>query len=499
MFKSLMSKLRGWMQRMGLTKTINSVSEFREVPNQDEHMALIEKWKSLYKGYLAGKDWHDVEYTTVNGPKKRRMLSLNMPKVLSQEMATLIFNERCEINIDNDELAENIKNVLDGNKFNKHFQDYLEYQFALGGTVIKPYFENDEIKLSFVTPDCFIPVAWDNKGIYEAIFTNQTRKGKKVYTHLEWHLREGDEYVVKNELYVSENGEELGKRIPLGDLYPDMDEEVRMKNIKRSLFVYFMPNTANHIDMYSPLGVPIYSHALDTLKSLDVAYDSFEREFRLGKRRIIIPATAVRSVIDEHGVLQRYFDADDEVYQALATGDMDDSKIQDNTVELRVEEHIAAINAMLNFLSMQTGFSSGSFAFDGKSMKTATEVVSENSKTFRTKQSHETIVEEGLIELVEVILDLAELYEKFSRPSGEYGVTVTFDDSIAQDRTTDINEQALLLSMGTTTKKLAIMKIHGVTEKEALEILEEIRKEELRGSPEYGEIEKEVSLFGEEE
>ncbi|WP_445683653.1 phage portal protein [Sporosarcina sp. FSL K6-3457] len=482
---------------MGITKTINSVSDFREVPNNDKFYTLIEQWKALYQGYYS--EWHDVNYQTVNGRKKRRMSSLNMPKVLSQEMATLIFNERCEINIDDDDLAENIKNVLSENKFSKHFQDYLEFQFALGGMVIKPYFGDDEIKLSFVTPDCFIPVSWDNKGIFEAIFTNQTRKGKKVYTHLEWHLREGDEYVVKNELYVSENGEELGKKIPLSTLYPKMDEEARMKNIKRSLFVYFMPNTANHIDMHSPLGVPIYSHALDTLKSIDVAYDSFEREFRLGKRRIIIPATAVRSVIDEHGVLQRYFDADDEVYQAMATGDMDDSKIQDNTVELRVDEHVAAINALLNFLSMQTGFSSGSFAFDGKSMKTATEVVSENSKTFRTKQSHETIVEEGLVELVEVIVQLAELYDVFSRPSGKYEVTVAFDDSIAEDAAGEINKQAQMVASELNSKKRAIMKIHKISEEEAEKILQEIFAEARRGSPMREEIEQEVSLFGERE
>jgi len=497
MFKSIISKIKAAMQRMGLVKTVKSLSDIKSIPIDDKFYQMIEMWKALYQGYFS--EWHDLQYTTINGPKKRRMTTLIMPKVLSQEMATLIFNERCEINIDDKDLAKNIEGVLKDNKFNKHFQDYLEYQFALGGMVIKPYFQDGEIKLSYVTPDCFIPVAWDNKGIFEAVFTNQTRKGQKVYTHLEWHLREADEYVVKNELYVSENATELGKKVPLNTLYPALEEEARVSGIKRSLFVYFSPNTANHIDMSSPLGVPIFSHALDTLKTLDVAYDSFEREFRLGKRRIIVPATAVKTVIDEHGIPQRYFDANDEVYEAMQIGGMDDGKIIDNTVELRVEEHVAAINALLNLLSMQTGFSSGSFAFDGKSMKTATEVVSENSKTFRTKQSHEVIVEEGLIELVEVIVQLAELYDVFSRPKGKYGVTVTFDDSIAQDRTTDINEQAMLLSMGTTSKKKAIMKIHGVTEKEALEILVEIWNEERRSSPEREEIEKEVSFFGERE
>lgn len=497
MFKSALSTVRGWFQKMGLVKKIKNVSEIKSIPVDDTFYQNIDMWKALYQGYYG--DWHDIHYQTVNGRKKRRMASLNMPKVLSQEMATLIFNERCEINISNKGLADNIQTVFDENKFVKHFQDYLEFQFALGGMVIKPYFEDDEIKLSFVTPDCFIPVAWDNKGIFEAVFTNQTRKGQKVYTHLEWHIREGEEYVVKNELYISENAAELGKKVALSELYPEMDEEVRMKNIKRSLFVYFSPNTANHIDMHSPLGVPIYSHALDTLKSLDVAYDSFEREFRLGKRRIIIPATAVRSVIDEHGQLQRYFDADDEVYQALSVGDMDDTKIHDNTVELRVEEHIAAINALLNILSMQTGFSSGSFAFDGKSMKTATEVVSENSKTFRTKQSHENIIEAGLSELVEVIVQLAELYDIFSRPKGGYEVTVTFDDSIAQDRTADINEQILLVTGGLTSRKKAIMKVHGLSEEEAILLLQEIIQEERRQAPELQEMKQESVLFGDRE
>ncbi|PIC65346.1 portal protein [Sporosarcina sp. P13] len=497
MFKTIISKVKAVMQRMGLVKTVKSLSDIKSIPIDDSFYLMIEQWKALYQGYFS--EWHDLQYRTIDGLKKRRMATLNMPKVLSQEMATLIFNERCEINIDDEGLASNIDDVLKNNKFNKHFQDYLEYQFALGGMVIKPYFQDGEIKLSFVTPDCFIPVAWDNKGIFEAVFTNQTRKGQKVYTHLEWHLRESDEYVIKNELYVSENATELGKKIPLSELYPALEEEARVSGIKRSLFVYFSPNTANQIDMSSPLGVPIYSHALDTLKSLDVAYDSFEREFRLGKRRIIVPASAVRSVINEHGQLQRYFDSNDEVYEAMNLGDMDNEKIHDNTVELRVEEHISAINALLNLLSMQTGFSSGSFAFDGKSMKTATEVVSENSKTFRTKQSHEVIVEAGLVELVEVIVQLAELYDVFSRPKGKYGVTVTFDDSIAQDRTADINEQVMLLASGITSKKLAIMKIHGVTEKEALEILLEIWNEERRSSPELEEVEKEVSFFGQRE
>lgn len=59
-------------------------------------------------------------------------------------------------------------------------------------------------------------------------------------------------------------------------------------------------------------------------------------------------------------------------------GTMDENKIQDISVELCVDEHIAAINTFLNIFAMQTGFSAGTFSFDAKGgLKIATELVSE--------------------------------------------------------------------------------------------------------------------------
>src|SRR5690625_7139653 len=98
---------------------------------------LIEMWKSLYKGYYA--EWHDIKYHTIDGPKSRRMDTINLAKTASNEMASLVFNERCEISIGDDDnpTAEFVDGVLARNKFNKKFQDYLEYSFAMGGMVIK--------------------------------------------------------------------------------------------------------------------------------------------------------------------------------------------------------------------------------------------------------------------------------------------------------------------------------------------------------------------------
>ncbi|MBM6648984.1 phage portal protein [Bacillus sp. RIT 809] len=486
MFKRLISGIRQVLYKMGLIRGIKKISDKKEIPINEESYKHIDMWKALYSGHY--DDWHNVKYHTIEGQKTRKMASLNMAKVVSQEMAALIFNEKCSINISDDVLSENIKSVLDDNNFIKEFQRYLEYTFALGGMVIKVYWDNG-IKLSYVTADCFIPIAWDNKHITEGVFVNEVSKGDKKYTLLEWHLVENNEYVIRNELYESKNQGDLGVKVSLSTLYPDLEEEVWIKDISRPLFVYFKPNTANNLDLSSPLGISLYANALSTLKSLDIAFDSFQREFVLGKKRIVVPASAIRTVIDpQSGIPQRYFDATDEVYEAM---NFDDGakQIQDVSVDLRVEEHTAAINALLNYVSIQVGFSAGAFSFDGQGVKTATEVVSENSKTFRTKQSHETIIEDGIRDLVDIIIEIAALYDEFES-TDEYEVTVTFDDSIAEDQTAEINKQILLVTNNLTSKKKAIMKIHGVSEEEAVQMLEEITEENRMALPEN------VDFFG---
>lgn len=481
MFKNIISKIRQVMYSMGLMGGIKKVTDRKEVMASDSFYEQIRFWKSLYKGFH--KDWHEIGYETINGHKTRKMETLGMPKVISQEMANLVFNEKCDISIDDGEgeFHENIKNVLDSNAFYQNFQDYLEYMFALGGKVIKTIVTKDKkIKLAYVSAESFVPIADDGRTITEGVFIAETHKGDFKYTQLEWHTWEQGIYVVRNELYRADKGkDELGVKVPLDILpqYAGLEEEIGVAGLTRPMFVYFRPNIANNIEMDSKMGISLYANAVDTLHSLDTAFDSFHREFRLGKKRIMVPDTAIRVVIDSNGNQRRYFDADDEVYQAMAFGDDGDDLIKDMTLEIRVEEHVAAINALLEVLAMQTGFSPGTFTFDSQGLKTATEVISENSKTYKTRASHITLIEEGLKDLVETISEVAALYGIFTAPD-EFDMKVNFDDSIAEDRTTNATYWITLVGAGLASKLQAIQKVQKVTEDEALTILRQIMSED---------------------
>lgn len=249
---------------------------------------------------------------------------------------------------------------------------------------------------------------------------------------------------------------------------------------------YYRTAVANNIDDNSPLGVSIYANAMSTLKALDICYDSFIREFRLGKKRIIVPAQCVRTVVDpDTGEMRRYFDASDEAYEALSTDNPDALKIQDNSVELRIDEHERAINAFLSILCLQVGFSAGTFTFDrAQGLKTATEVISENSKTYKTIKAQQLQIKLAVSRIVDAIIQIASLYDlqwngqsvRALAASG-WETKVVFDDSILQDRQTNINEGILLTTNGLMSKKRFLMEKLGYTEEEAVAELEEIANE----------------------
>jgi A118 family predicted phage portal protein len=344
--------------------------------------------------------------------------------------------------------------------------------------------------------DQFVPTQWDNASVSGGIFVTRQARGGWYYTLLEWHEWDGTTYVIRNELYRSEikkdeqgNDQDiLGFRYPLSALYPYMDEEVTVE-VEKSLFTYFRPPDANNIDDNSPLGISIYANAMDTLHAIDICFDSFVREFRLGKKRIIVPARMIRTVVDPvTGQQVRYFDATDETYEALSTDDPDSLKIQDNSVSLRVEEHVAALNAFLNIFCLQVGLSAGTFSFDVHGgLKTATEVVSENSKTYKTVKNYQAQIEPAIKDLVDAIIEVASLYEvtwqgKSVRDlaAGGYEVKVTLDDGITQDRQTNINEGITLVGAGLLSKYTFLTDPkygQNLTEEDALAELQRIKDE----------------------
>ena len=515
----------------GIAREFKSIFELGGVPSFQQFYNLgIFLWKWLWKGFY--KPWHFIPAPTIADPNAHRELyRLNMAKALSAEMAGLVWGEECSVDVsiegweseDTDPLNEFVQSVLRKNAFNEKMQEDIEEGLALGGSALKVWCESkhDEngneipetrkLMIGYAMADQFIPTSWDNAKVTEGVFVSRIAKGGYYYTRLEWHKWNGLTYVITNELYRSEiqkgaNPEEtqdiLGVRYPLSEIYPYLEEETVIP-VEESLFTYWRTPIANNLDDNSPLGMSIYGNAMETLHALDICYDSFVREFRLGKKRIIVPARAVRSVVDpKTGKLCRYFDASDETYEALASDTPDDLKVTDNSVSLRVEEHVSAINAFLSILCMQVGFSAGTFSFDEHTgLKTATEVVSENSKTYKTIKTVQNQIRPAIEHLIRNIIDVAILYEMTddngtpieTLAAGGYNVNITFDDGVTQDRQTNINEGVMLVGAGLLSKYTFMTDPkygQGLTPEDAEKELQRIKDEGT------GNINNSLDLFG---
>ena len=429
----------------------------------------IAKWRDVYENR---PEWKTTKKGGLFSHGDRQLLRLNMAKVLCDSFSALTFAEQCEITLDNKEYQQYIDNALNSNGFWKQLPELLCSAYALGGCVLKCYLEGGEPKIDYIIADRFIPVKWDGRGISEGIFISTTSRGKDFFHLLEYNGGGKSEF----KLFKSTDKNTLGNEVELSTLYPELTPTVEYPD-QTPMFAYFKPFVSNNEEYDAPLGMSVYANSLDTLKSLDTIFDSFLREFVLGKKRIIVPSSCIRTIVDpETGAAIRYFDSDDEAFVALKNESEKDVKITDNTTELRVEHHVSAINAYLNILCMQTGLSAGTFSFDvQQGMKTATEIISQESKTARTVKNHKNLLTEAIEGVVHALVVLGRM--SGALPEQEYSVTVGWNDNIIIDDNTLIDNNIKLVSAGLKSKVKAIMEVQKCDEETAKLELERIARE----------------------
>ena len=107
-------------------------------------------------------------------------------------------------------------------------------------------------------------------------------------------------------------------------------------------------------------------------------------------------------------------------------------------------------------------------------MKTATEVISENSKTFKLKQSFENQIKCGVLDLLETIREIGGLYG-INTSTEEY--SMIFNDAVIEDRNSKTNYWLQRYSQGTATLNTVLEELDGMTEEEAEEEAQKIKEQ----------------------
>jgi len=442
----------------------------------------IANWKEWYMGNVATFHYYNLKLAS-GLTKKCEKLTMNMPKKVCEDYAKLLWSEKVKISLDSEEKTKKFWEIIDSkkNNFSVNFPRSIERAFALGTGALVEYKVNDEIKIDYIDGDIVIPYKYDNSYISGMItistFIEGTDKAKIYYTHLTYHEFNGTDYKKYNELYKSKVANELGKEVDFAIKFPNVENPVIIVT-DTPHFQVLRPNIANNLCFDTPMGISILANHIDKFKAIDDKYDSFSNEFKLGRKRILVDKSAIKKTAqtDNTGAVTyvSYFDENDTVYQAIAGMESQPTKEIDFT--LRYEEHIKSINADLNWLSAGVGLGQGFYSFEKDGLKTATEVISDNSDTYRSKVSHQIVIKDIVYDLVKSILNLAGMESK--------EIKVEFDDSIIEDDTARRKEGREKVTAGLLSKKSYLMDYEGMTEEEADEELLMIAEDNKQVMPE---------------
>ena len=422
----------------------------------------IDEWLEWYQNDV--KKFH--HYKLYNGMvmTSQDRYRLGMAKKVCEDWANLLLNEK--VSIKTGSYDKRLEAILKANNFFVRGNQLIELAFALGSGAFVEYKDADgNVIIDYIRADGIYPLSWDNGDVTECAFSTPRVVDGKERIYIQIHrlgdVEKGenpDIYYIENKYLDADSGKEM---VPPEEIVPFVNT-----NSAEPLFQIITPNICNNIDLGSPLGISVYANAVDQIKGCDLIYDSYMNEFVLGRKRIMVPLSQAKRQMQEDGLNAPVFDPKDTVYFVLPEDRNSNNQLTEIDMKIRAQEHELGIQRSLDLLSLKVGMGSGRYKFESGGVKTATEVISDKSDLYQSRQRHCIMVSSAIINLVRAVSFL----------DGKMGImaTVDFDDSIIEDTNTIIDKNIKLVNAGIRSKLTAIMDINKCSEKEAKKELERI-------------------------
>lgn len=422
-----------------------------EVAVSDKMANEIDLWAKMYKN---------------EPPWKEKNIKLcGLPAAIAGEFARLVTLELKTEVTGNDFINEEYQAVI------SDIRKYTEYACAKGGLAMKPYASEGHIEVDMVQADRFFPTKFNSRGeVTAAVFAESLTVGKKVYTRLEYHQHEGTMYHINNKAFVKQdldNVEVLGKEVPLTAIpeWANLQEEVTLKNVKMPLFAYFKIPNANNVDDTSPLGVSVYSRAINDIKEADNQWTRLLWEFEGSELAIDADITLFKK--DDKGNYE-FPKGKDRLFRMM---DLDDNaeKYKVFAPAIRDENLINGFNAILRRIEFNVGLAYGTLSDPNTVDKTAEEIKASKQRSYSTVSDIQKSLQTALEQLVYAMDVMAQLSGLSGRKKYEMGFD--WDDSIVIDKEQELASMQQDAVAGFIRKELYVAAKYGVSEEEALKMM----------------------------
>lgn len=442
----------------------------------EEQEKRVKEWLCWYKGKTK---YHN--YKVYNGQKycKRTYKSLNINSQSCSDLSDFFFNEKLDITIDKKNVQEKINQCLEQNGFLQNSNKLMQLVKALGTGAYVPYLEKDVLKINYINATNIIILEADRDDVQDVLFWSKRKVLEGTEYYINAHILKENGYVIYNKKYLQRKESESFEKQDLGDA-----EKIETKSFIPKFAMIFNPEV-NNADINSPYGISCYANALDIVLALDRAYDSFDNEIALGKKRVYVPTNAVQFNISQSGDTVPAFDENDVAFYAYPGKDND--KLVESSFDLRIEQLTQAIQAQLNLYTSKVGLGQNYYKFkDGQAYVNKDNVLSSNSDVYRKIKKQENIITKAITQLIYGIAELIKIKEEFS-------ISVFYDDTIIEDiEKTRIQAQSEYNSK-LISKAQYYRDVYKLKEKEALKFAkkmnQEIKEQTITDGSEFGLVE----------
>ena len=400
---------------------------------------FVDEW---WRYYRSEADFYVSELRDVNGtPHTVKVRSCTPARMVCEDMAGLIYNERASVSVAEDgqagQAAEWLAGWLARTRFDDGAPQLVQRMCATGTGAWALHLRGVQVVGKSpglgVSPQRYdarhiAPLDWDGEECTACAFVSQVAVRGELLTQVEVHRpNDRGDYEIMTRFF-RDDGETV---VPDG--YSGGAISTRQP---RKTFELVTLALDNPYWEGSPFGVALFDAALGAIETTELAFDNIGNELVLGRKMVMIPEAMLRRdeatgrmMLPQEERLQFYVALKDATVYADGR-----SMITEYNPSLRADEDVRMLSTALQVLGKRCGFGTKYYALDESGgVATAKQVASDNAEMMRTVHKHEQIVRPAIEGIVTAAASVFRSLGGLAIPDIEGAVNVVMGDSIIQD------------------------------------------------------------------
>jgi A118 family predicted phage portal protein len=424
----------------------------------------IQGWYDWYSG---NDEWYKDGYTDLSGRKRQRdRMSIRPAKRACREWASLLVTDDTVVSVAKEKANQWLQDYLDKANFWPTGQMVVEKAFAMGTAAWALWFDIGEdgtdVKVRRYDARMVRPLSWDEEGVSECAFVTRVSLRGKRGDQLQVHSWDADtaSYHIATYLFVDGREQDADEQ----GIIADFDTRQACPT-----FGILKPALENTTVDLSPYGQSVFADAVDSIKAVDLAWDSIYQEVELTAAKVFVDESLM-DVRSKDGKTIPAPKVDGRLFRRLTGQDVTKNLIDIYSPNIRIDPLRIALDVALAEFGDLCGFGQQYFQLDkGGGLKTATEVTSDNSALMRNVRKHENCLRGAIQRIVTALLNCARIHCGAAIEEDFGAVAVQFDDSVITDTQTEKNmAMAEIAALGLPVlKQRYLMDWYGMSAEEA--------------------------------